>query len=68
MHMCEFKSMLTYYVLYYTFSGGSFANIMSVNIARYKACPDIKKTGLFGLKRLKIYISAEVNTFIILIT
>ena len=36
-------------------------NILAVNIARHKACPDIKTAGLYGQKRLKIYVSAEVT-------
>lgn len=41
--------------------GGSFVNILAVNIARYHASPDIKKTGLYGHKRLKVYASAEAH-------
>ena len=41
--------------------GGSFMNILAVNIARHKACPEIKTAGLYGQKRLKIYVSAEVR-------
>ena len=41
--------------------GGSFMNILAVNIARHKACPEIKSAGLYGQKRLKIYVSAEVT-------
>ena len=52
---CSLTLTVPYFV-----TGGSFMNIMGVNLARYHACPDIKKTGLYGQKRLKIYISAEV--------
>ena len=37
-------------------------NILAVNIARHKACPDIKTIGLYGQKRMKIYVSAEVRS------
>ncbi|KAL4229121.1 hypothetical protein ACF0H5_012160 [Mactra antiquata] len=41
--------------------GGSFSNIMAMNLARYKQCPDFKKQGMYGLKRMKFYTSAEAH-------
>lgn len=41
--------------------GGSFSNIMGMNLARFKKCPDFKKTGMYGLKRMKLYTSSEAH-------
>lgn len=41
--------------------GGAFSNIMALNLSRFKCCPDVKMNGVYGLKRLKIYVSAEVR-------
>lgn len=41
--------------------GGSFSNIMGMNLARYKRCPDFKKTGMYGMKRMKLYTSSEAH-------
>ncbi|XP_053409041.1 cysteine sulfinic acid decarboxylase-like [Mercenaria mercenaria] len=39
--------------------GGAFSNIMALNISRYKCCPDVKTEGVYGHRRMKIYVSAE---------
>ncbi|XP_028986319.1 cysteine sulfinic acid decarboxylase [Betta splendens] len=39
--------------------GGSLSNMYAVNLARYRYCPDIKKTGIFATKRLVILTSQE---------
>lgn len=41
------------------FPGGSISNIQAMNLARYKYCPDLKKTGLFAAKKLISYVSEE---------
>eukprot|EP00111_Clytia_hemisphaerica_P010942 TCONS_00032061-protein len=41
--------------------GGSMCNGMAIHLARYKHCPDIKKTGLSGFKSLIIYVSEECH-------
>ncbi|XP_045210018.2 cysteine sulfinic acid decarboxylase-like isoform X2 [Mercenaria mercenaria] len=41
--------------------GGSFSNIMGMNLARYRSCPDFKKTGMYGMKRMKLYTSSEAH-------
>lgn len=39
--------------------GGAFSNIMALNISRYKCCPDVRSDGVYGMKRLRIYVAAE---------
>ncbi|XP_060578525.1 cysteine sulfinic acid decarboxylase-like isoform X2 [Ruditapes philippinarum] len=39
--------------------GGAFSNIMALNISRYKCYPEVTSEGVYGAKRMKIYVSAE---------
>jgi glutamate/tyrosine decarboxylase-like PLP-dependent enzyme len=41
--------------------GSSFGTMLAIHLARYKYCPDIKKTGLFGLPRLSLFCSTEAH-------
>lgn len=41
--------------------GGSFCNIMAMNLARFRACPKFKNTGMYEHRRLKLYTSAEAH-------
>ncbi|KAJ8935784.1 hypothetical protein NQ314_012634 [Rhamnusium bicolor] len=41
--------------------GGSFGNGTAINLARFKHYPDIKKTGMYDIPRLKIFTSEECH-------
>ena len=42
--------------------GGSFGNIMALQVARYHAFPEVKKKGIQGLPPLKVMVS-EVSHY-----
>jgi len=48
-----------------TNSGGSFSNIMAMNLGRYKACPEFKTKGMYGQKKMKMYTSDEASNHFI---
>ncbi|XP_052804470.1 cysteine sulfinic acid decarboxylase-like isoform X2 [Mya arenaria] len=39
--------------------GGSMVNIMAMNLARYRKCPEFKTHGMYAMKHLKYYTSEE---------
>lgn len=41
--------------------GGSFSNLMGINLARYKTFPEFKSQGMNGAKKMKIYTSEEAH-------
>lgn len=47
--------------------GGSMSNMYGMTLARYAANPDVKKTGMFGLKPLVAFTSEEVKVMKLLI-
>ena len=48
--------------------GGSISNMYGMVLARYNAIPNVKSTGMFGLKPLVAFTSEEVCTTYIAIT
>lgn len=42
--------------------GGSFSNIMAVNLARYRLNPGTREKGMFESPQMRIYSSCEVRT------
>lgn len=43
------------------YPGGSISNTQAMNLARYKYCPDIKRKGMFGCKKLTVLTSEECH-------
>ena len=41
--------------------GGSISNMYALNLARYKAFPQVKGQGLWALPRLAVFASKEVR-------
>lgn len=41
--------------------GGSYSNIMAMNLARFRACPQFKSVGMYGMQRMKLYTSEEAH-------